>query len=444
MSELYFRLGDMARFTVKNPADQKPLNNLSTTTPRIVKFSGGRSSAMMLLMLLEDQALDQARGDVVIFNNTSAEHPATYDFTRRIKRRVEAGYGIPFFWIEYFTYEDAFRGEWVRNPAFRLVNDQPYSKDNLQGYHFHGEVFEELMSAMASVPNMQTRICTQHMKIFTTNAFLSDWLAMKPRTSRLGHYGETSRMTDEGVIAHHKKNNGAVPDEVLLQKKQFVRQCMHYRPAQTFQDFTQADTMFSNPEIKLLGSKAMLYGQDAVTYISCLGIRADEAHRVDKIRLRIEKSPVNNGTSLFNQPPGEKVHAPLVDNGISVDDVSAFWKQQDFDLALPHSGLFSNCLYCMMKGREKLVTIAREEINQAEQTPVSIDWWVEMERKYSRDLIAEKRKRDNREVKHIGFFGASSQQAFAMIRKEARTGAAQKSDAEYLVDESYDICNCTD
>ena len=49
--------------------------------PHVVKFSGGRSSGMLLFTLLEAGLLNAQRGDVVIFNNTSAEHPATYEFS---------------------------------------------------------------------------------------------------------------------------------------------------------------------------------------------------------------------------------------------------------------------------------------------------------------------------------------------------------------------------
>ena len=52
------------------------------TSPHVVMFSGGRSSGYMLALALHNGLLRAERGDVVIFNNTSAEHPATYDFVR--------------------------------------------------------------------------------------------------------------------------------------------------------------------------------------------------------------------------------------------------------------------------------------------------------------------------------------------------------------------------
>jgi predicted phosphoadenosine phosphosulfate sulfurtransferase len=74
---------------------------MNNKKPHIVKFSGGRSSAMTLMKLLENNQLNPKRGDVIIFNNTSAEHSATYEFTRKIKKIAEKKYNIPFFWIEY-------------------------------------------------------------------------------------------------------------------------------------------------------------------------------------------------------------------------------------------------------------------------------------------------------------------------------------------------------
>ena len=92
--------------------------------PHVVKFSGGRSSAMLLFSLLENDLLDRGRGDVIVFNNTSAEHPATYRFVRDCMAAAQP-YGVPFYHIEFQTYEDARRGEWTRLPTYRLVNAMP-------------------------------------------------------------------------------------------------------------------------------------------------------------------------------------------------------------------------------------------------------------------------------------------------------------------------------
>ena len=110
-----------------------------SSLPHVVKFSGGRSSGMLLFALLENGLLDASRGDVIVFNNTSAEHPDTYRFVRDCMRTARR-YEIPFFQVEFQTYEDARQGEWTRLPTYRLVNDQPKSAANDEGFHWRGEV----------------------------------------------------------------------------------------------------------------------------------------------------------------------------------------------------------------------------------------------------------------------------------------------------------------
>ena len=57
--------------------------------PHVVSFSGGRSSAALTFMAAEEGLLDPDRGDIVLFANTSAEHPGTYEFAAECKRRIE-------------------------------------------------------------------------------------------------------------------------------------------------------------------------------------------------------------------------------------------------------------------------------------------------------------------------------------------------------------------
>ena len=421
--------------------------------PHIVKFSGGRSSGMMLLELLKQETLKPERGDVIVFNNTSAEHPATYEFTRKMKALAEEKYNIPFFWIEYQSYEDSSKHGWRRNPSYRLVNENPYSDKNKDGYRFRGEVYEEMVSLSGFLPNMQARNCTQTLKIFITNSFLTDWLAQKMGIERLGHYGETARMTDEDVINAHKAHRGATPGQILLAKREFVRKMDFVREKALWKNFTNSDLCFNNEEIKnsVIGDKGQLFGDHAIAFVSCLGIRKDEEIRVEKIKARIEGAKNEKGNSLFNQPSRETILAPLVENNISKQDVIDFWKRQAFDLDLPDSGLFSNCVYCPLKGKAKLLQIATEELSghkKAETTPASIDWWIEMEEKYSRDLKAEKRSiTSENEINFVGFFGATGELIYQKIKEQAKLNsrnAAEDIEAEYLVDESFVPCNCTD
>ena len=124
-----YRLRSIPKLTVskqlrKPPRQHDPLKEYQfryrakrhSTLPHVVKFSGGRSSGMLLFTLLKNGILNPNRGDVIVFNNTSAEHPDTYRFARDC-RKASNGYGIPFYWVEFQTYEDARNGEWTRLPS---------------------------------------------------------------------------------------------------------------------------------------------------------------------------------------------------------------------------------------------------------------------------------------------------------------------------------------
>ncbi len=394
--------------------------------------------------LLKEGRLSPERGDVIVFNNTSAEHPATYDFTRTLKHLAEEQHNVPFFWIEYQTYEDAGRYGWQRYSTYRLVNEFPWSEGNLQGYRWRGEVFEEMISQAGFLPNMQARICTQKLKIRITNEFLADWLAQKDGIERLGHTGDTSRMSDDDVVRCHQACGGTTPNAILLAKKSFLRKQPFVRESVRWQDFTKSRLCMSNESFKssIRGGKCQLFGEHAVDYVSCLGIRKDEEIRADKIRSRVDHAKGQKTRSSTGQPPGEHIFVPLVDHNIVKRDVIDFWKKQPFDLELPDNGLFSNCVYCPLKGKKKLTAIAQSALSSSMSSdgPASIDWWIEMERKYRRDLRAEKRAiTSKKKAAYISFFGASDDCVYDNIK-----GRKGKLAADYLEEDSHIPCNCTD
>ena len=85
-------------------------------------------------------------------------------------------------------------------------------------------------------------------------------------------------------------------------------------------------------------------------------IRADEQHRISS-----EKN----------------MTYPLVEWAIDKRTIYDWWANQDFQLGLmEHEG---NCDFCWKKSGNKLVRLAREN-------PDRLNWWAEMERKYS-DLV---------------------------------------------------------
>ena len=412
--------------------------------PHVVKFSGGRSSGMLLFAMLENGFLRQERGDVVVFNNTSCEHPETYRFVAECKKRVEAA-GVPFFFVEFQTYEDARQGEWRRLPSYRLVNELPFSEDNPGGFRWRGEVFEEMLSHKAYLPNQFSRVCTQSLKLETTRQFLRDWFASKKSIPYQGHGLDESQVDVNGLHKRHVSGGGGVPKEVLLRKKNFVLSQPTGRPKQTYQDFSPPAGTFDNEALKgkVFGQKAWL-GDDGIEYVAFIGLRGDEQLRVARVETRSSNPHANVGYE------GEHVYMPLATMHISKEDVNAFWKQQSWDLNLPQNGALSNCTYCFLKGVNNLAQVhdaleaqkadGIEGFGSTTGTPCDIDWWVNKESEYGRDLEAEQRKRTNPDAQDfIGFFGATSGFSYSVLAANAKNGAVLEQFADTVLP-----CDCTE
>ena len=410
--------------------------------PHVVKFSGGRSSGMLLLTFLANGILKSERGDVVVFNNTSSEHPRTYDFVRECKAVTEQ-HGIPFFLVEFQTYEDARKGEWTRLPSYRLVNDKPWSEDNLDGFHWRGEVFEELMSWSGFVPNQFRRICTTNMKLGATRLFLRDWLACKASIPRLGHFGSTSRVDSKAMYARHQRNGGEVPEKIYIAKKRYGWSRPYVRPEQRYDEFSSAWGVIANTWLmgKAQGDLA-IFGKDGVEYVALVGLRADEPARVGRVKER------NSGPEASGYE-GEHVYMPLVDMHVAASDVNTFWGHQEWGLSLPPDSGLSNCVYCFLKGGATLRKVHREmaaAMNRdalpgygpLDGTPCDVAWWQRMEDDYGRDLVAEKREIQS-ELEHdfLGFFGAGSRFTYRLL---AEGNEAKLSE----FDDSLLPCDCTD
>ena len=412
--------------------------------PHVIKFSGGRSSGMMLFALLENNLLHQERGDVVVFNNTSSEHPETYRFVAECKKRVEAA-GVPFFFVEFQTYEDARQGEWRRLPSYRLVNDRPFSEDNPEGFHWRGEVFEEMLSHKAYLPNQFTRVCTQSLKLETTRLFLRDWFASKPGIPFQGHGLNESQVNLDEMYKRHVLSRGGVPKDVFLLKKQFVLSRPTGRPKQAYRDFSASAGSFQNETLqgKVFGQKAW-FGENGIEYVAFIGLRSDEQLRVARVETRASNPHANEGYE------GEHVYVPLAAMHVSKEDVISFWQQQSWDLNLPASGVLSNCTYCFLKGVNRLAQVHAEmEPRKAEVikgfgaiagTPCDIEWWIQREQEYGRDLEMEQRERTNPAApSFIGFFGATSGFSYRMLDANVQNRSVLEQFADSVLP-----CDCTE
>ena len=359
--------------------------------PHVVKFSGGRSSGYMLLKLIEKGMLDKKRGDVVIFNNTSAEHPKTYEFIKKIKKEVENA-DIPFFILEFQTYEDMKQGIYDRYSSYKLVNE---CSKNL-------EVFEEFISFLGYTPSLFSgRICSKYLKKDVTGEFVKDWfdfLEFNINLKRLGHYQGKITADLKKIHEKHKKNQGKVPFEIFRAKKEY---CYLKRPfvrnKQNFQDYTEVE---------------LIHREVGEEYVSLIGFRKDEDYRLKRIedRLKLEEK-INH----YVKEENEHVYMPLIYWEDTQKDVFEFWDNYKFDLQLPKDGTLGNCVYCFMKGAEKLKNIKSSKETKA----TDIDAWVKLEKKYQRNLLAEGRERkSNSEI--INFFGSDGKLSYEIIRNSSK------------------------
>ena len=254
--------------------------------PHIVSFSGGRSSAALAFMAAEEGLLRPERGDLVLFANTSAEHPGTYEFAARCKERLEVHFGLPCLWIELCTVEDAWRGEYRRKASYRLVKPVPVEQDP-DGYRSSGELFEELVSLQGMLPNPHSRTCTAKLKLYPSHHLLAEWLGRTDGPAHAGHYWPTA--VGEGLVDPAGLPRPTRATEGPPRRSPYFAALSTWqaspaaRPAQRWGDYTAAPV----PTTVEPGATAVaMRGPEAALHVRLLGLRADEPRRVDRVLSR--------------------------------------------------------------------------------------------------------------------------------------------------------------
>ena len=148
------------------------------------------------------------------------------------------------------------------------------------------------------------------------------------------------------------------------------------RNGEPFRELVMARRYAPNPvaryctrELKISAIRSYLGSIDfPIPFTSFIGIRADEERRAAKMHGTIES--------------GQERYLPLWLEGITKEDIYAFWKRQPFDLQLPNNrGTtdWGNCDLCFLKGAGKKLAIIRER-------PDLADWWIETEAMLSEEV----------------------------------------------------------
>jgi hypothetical protein len=96
-------------------------------------------------------------------------------------------------------------------------------------------------------------------------------------------------------------------------------------------------------------------------YVTAMGIRTDERHRI---------STKGEFDLIY----------PLDQLNITNDFIRRWWDMQDFDLDL--DDYQGNCDFCFKKSMRKKMTIAKE-------SPKKLEWWESMEKKYGNGYLFE-------------------------------------------------------
>ena len=133
--------------------------DLRPETSYVVNVSGGRTSAFMLRMLL-DQHHGLPDNMIVAFMNTGKERNETLDFIHQIETR----WNVPIVWLEY-THKPNAKGV-LGDPknTYKIVDYATASRN--------GEPFEQLIKARKYLPNAVHRICTSELKVGTLNRYM--------------------------------------------------------------------------------------------------------------------------------------------------------------------------------------------------------------------------------------------------------------------------------
>ena len=398
--------------------------------PHVVKFSGGRSSAALVFSLAEAGALRPERGDVVLFANTSAEHPGTWEFAAECCERLEREHGLPCLWYEFCTVEDAYRGMYRRRLSYRLVSREPVERDP-DGYRSRGEVFEEMLSYQGMLPNPHSRSCTAKLKLYPAHLLLAEWLGGAEGPRHDGHYGGEAYLTPEAAARRYRANGGVASEEAHAGRVAYMCECPPARAAQRWADFTDAPIV-RRPMLGSAGA-AELWGADAVEFVTLLGLRGDEERRVSRVLSRslFAEGAGGRECSIRTQPPGERPYFPLYDAGWGQEEIDAFWRGREFGLEIPDGA--GNCVYCFMKGTRQLQRAAQTvDAARVSNAPSDIQWWDTIERRYRREAPS----RDGCGVSRFGFFGVRGP-TFAEV-----------ADPEFELKGRYSTgapsCDCTD
>lgn len=127
--------------------------------PTCLRFSGGRSSAVMLKRTLDaNDTASLKRWLLVTFNNTGKEEEATLKFVDDCDREFCAPLGLSVTWLEYRA-----------GPSFAVVDYCTASRD---GEPYRALIEQRIGEGASGLPNVVSRYCSSELKTRTTHRYI--------------------------------------------------------------------------------------------------------------------------------------------------------------------------------------------------------------------------------------------------------------------------------
>jgi len=150
--------------------------------PRIIHFSGGRTSAYLLTHTLAAYGGSLPDHVRIAFCNTGKEREETLVFIQRCSEK----WNVKVTWLEYDFRPDARGGRHDPKHVHRIVNFENASRN--------GEPFEAMIRSGSILPTVALRKCTSELKVRTSERWARRTLKWKKHFDVLGiRYDEGRR-----------------------------------------------------------------------------------------------------------------------------------------------------------------------------------------------------------------------------------------------------------
>jgi len=208
--------------------------------PAVISFSGGRTSGMMLRMILDAHGGTLPDDVRVLFANTGKEMPQTLDFVRDCSQH----WGVPITWLEYMDHDEP-------QQRWREVTYDTASR--------HGEPFDALIARKQYLPNPVTRFCTAELKIRVMKLYAQQVLGFDEWEVVIGFRADEPRRVAKLSLPHKEPFSRSAPLARLGITKREVGEFWRAQPFDLRLPNMNGTTMLGNCDLCFLKGGAQIF-----------------------------------------------------------------------------------------------------------------------------------------------------------------------------------------